>query len=647
MGCMTDPANARFGEPHGAREGYRLTRSEEAERPADNAGYAAPGSEHHGLRWDSEEFGSNGVFGPAPEVSPADIPAYSPEYLNGTAVATPSAPAGLPMRNAAGNSAPPPLPRREAAQHNMFASPFDADFDAAAAGQPAADSATAQSAPTSGFPPTPAGGAEPAASADISAGSENPTFAPPGDAAIQDPEDTVRRIAESLGINPDRQPRSLGAHRDGTTAAGGPGNSAAEPATGGRSHSDTSTTAPNSAASDPTASSVTERASSSSPDAREAASPPASHAAASAEAASPESATPPKLPERLPTRPSERSDIAPDTAAPADGPVATTASSTTTPAPESDPPTSGQTGERPPAKATDGPDAAAPNGPSHRAAPGSETPLPQRHSHSASNSGNNPAPSHSAHTGESEISAEDHESTQDTATFPAIRDRGAGTTAAAPVAPARNGKKVELRSAPTRTIGDLSDTDVLRRRAESETDAAERRSPHGSSAHNATPDRGTMSPDHNAADTTGRRTDRSNGSSDADPAGTTSFSPLAGSEPRRNRRAATDHHTGETPEHIASRAGITPTSRRAARRRAESPGETPAIDVGVVMQLLLASHTLENVARNAETGDVDLDGFITAAHRTRAAAVELVTTWFGGTQQMREFAEALLAATES
>ena len=53
------------------------------------------------------------------------------------------------------------------------------------------------------------------------------------------------------------------------------------------------------------------------------------------------------------------------------------------------------------------------------------------------------------------------------------------------------------------------------------------------------------------------------------------------------------------------------------------------------------------MARNAEAGDVSLEDFITAAHRTRTAAVELVTNWFGGAEQMREFAEALLAATES
>ena len=120
MGCMTDPANARFGEPHAAREGARLTHSEEdLQSRADTSGYAAPGSEHFGLRWDSSEFddsrsgstptalpgreGSHGhdeslifggysndeaggVFGPAPGGSATDVPSYTPDYLTGTAV---------------------------------------------------------------------------------------------------------------------------------------------------------------------------------------------------------------------------------------------------------------------------------------------------------------------------------------------------------------------------------------------------------------------------------------------------------------------------------------------------------------------------------------------------------------------------------
>jgi hypothetical protein len=63
------------------------------------------------------------------------------------------------------------------------------------------------------------------------------------------------------------------------------------------------------------------------------------------------------------------------------------------------------------------------------------------------------------------------------------------------------------------------------------------------------------------------------------------------------------------------------------------------------MRLLLASHNLEAVAKRAEAGEASLDEFIRAAHRTRATTIDLVSAWFGGADQMRQFAEALLAAT--
>jgi hypothetical protein len=65
------------------------------------------------------------------------------------------------------------------------------------------------------------------------------------------------------------------------------------------------------------------------------------------------------------------------------------------------------------------------------------------------------------------------------------------------------------------------------------------------------------------------------------------------------------------------------------------------------MQLLLASHTLESVADKAEAGEASLEDFIRAARRTRTATVDLVSAWFGGTNQMRQFAKALLAASDS
>jgi|GEM_PF-5735600 len=92
-----------------------------------------------------------------------------------------------------------------------------------------------------------------------------------------------------------------------------------------------------------------------------------------------------------------------------------------------------------------------------------------------------------------------------------------------------------------------------------------------------------------------------------------------------------------------------PASRRTStHRRAAPQDDTPtSVDVHLVMQLLLSSHTLESVADKAEAGEASLEDFIRAARRTRTATVDLVSAWFGGTTQMRQFAEALLAASDS
>ncbi|SUA48152.1 Uncharacterised protein [Nocardia africana] len=122
MECMTDPANARFGEPHPAREGHRLTRSEE--EPAQQTGSGGPahgGAEKFGLRWDSAEFGDSGsgesVFGTPPVASPTDVPSYSPDYLTGTAV-----PALLPHRHCrSATPRPAPASRRSPPENQRSA----------------------------------------------------------------------------------------------------------------------------------------------------------------------------------------------------------------------------------------------------------------------------------------------------------------------------------------------------------------------------------------------------------------------------------------------------------------------------------------------------------------------------------------------
>ncbi|WP_094026215.1 hypothetical protein [Nocardia cerradoensis] len=738
---MTDPANARFGEPHTAREGHRLTRSEE--EPGQQGGSGGPahgGAEKFGLRWDSAEFGDSGsgesVFGPPPGASPTDVPSYSPDYLSGSAVPTPPAAPPLPVRDTSARTAIPPLPTREPAlptrepaQRSMFASPFDADYERGA-GQdhPAAD--TDESAPTSSFavsaaetPPvdprsgvlgssTPPGGIERAAT-------EKARWADELDAGSQDPEDTVRRIAESLGIDPGRQSRSRSAEPKAakSSPAEPPSAEPPEPRRADAAESDASSTASDPAppklptrlptpahgiARAESADAGTESAAASAsaearPEATRRPIPraarrardneqPAANTTASrlsGEITASPAAEPAGEGQHGTARPASTEPPA-TTATPADAEARGTttndgASATrraTSPGGDADPapalpaatPPAGQPGDdarrsatatesvtdgdhTPPGTRADSARIAA----EHPVAEANPTTnatteedekspaaarLPHRHSNEPARTDHaeTTGPAHSGPAdGTDRLDSEDPQSWQNTDTLPAIRGRAESTDATSRPLPTRNGATVGLRSASASTLLDQSDTDILRRRA-AQAPAAEYvpTSRHRSPAEETGTD---DQPATESAEAVATSHDSANDAAHAEPA--------AGTGGRRNRRATDDHHSGDTPTDIASRTGVPPTSRRAARRRAETTGEPPAIDVGLVMQLLLASHTLENVARNAEAGDVDLNGLITAAHRTRTAAVELVTTWFGGADQMREFAEALLAATEN
>ncbi|MFE3446637.1 hypothetical protein ACFXNW_26720 [Nocardia sp. NPDC059180] len=97
-------------------------------------------------------------------------------------------------------------------------------------------------------------------------------------------------------------------------------------------------------------------------------------------------------------------------------------------------------------------------------------------------------------------------------------------------------------------------------------------------------------------------------------------------------------------------------SRRAARAAAEASAEPsaepplplPTADGGVdlhrIMRLLLASDELNALAAKAEAGNLSNEEVIRTARRTRAAAVEVVSAWYGGSTQMVQFAQALLQA---
>ncbi|MFF0494997.1 hypothetical protein ACFYU5_01220 [Nocardia aobensis] len=734
---MTDPANARFGEPHTAREGHRLTRSEE--EPGQQAGSSGPahgGAEKFGLRWDGAEFGESGkgdsVFGPPPGASPTNVPSYSPDYLSGSAVPAPPAAPPLPVRDTSARTAIPPLPTREPAQRSMFASPFDADYERGA-GQPQGHPTSAgdESAPTSSFavsaaempPVDPRSGV--LGSSTAPGASETPekaSWADQLDTGSQDPEDTVRRIAESLGIDPGRQSRSRSAEPQPAEASPAEASAAEppEPRRADSAESDASSTAsvpappklptrlPTPAhgiARTETADGATESAApSASTDVRPEATrrpipraarrardnEPAAGTAASrlsgeitattaAEPAGegqhgtarPASTEPPATTvapaDEAETRSTTASD---DDSAPARA-TSPSGEAAPAPAPSATTPPAGQPGDdaRRPTTATESPadgdhtthstraasiaDSAriAAEHPVAEANPTTDATteedeksrpaarLPHRHSNEQprSDHAETTGPAHSGPAdGMDRADSADPQSWQNTDTLPAIRSRAESADATARPFPTRNGATVGLRSAPS-TLLEQTDTDILRRRA-AEAPAAE----YVPTSRHRSPAEETRADDHPATESAEAVATSHDSAIDAARA-----EQAAGTGGRRNRRATSDDHSGDTPIDIASRTGVPPTSRRAARRRAETTGEPPAIDVGLVMQLLLASHTLENVARNAEAGDVDLNGLITAAHRTRTAAVELVTTWFGGADQMREFAEALLAATEN
>ncbi|MEU6565178.1 hypothetical protein [Nocardia nova] len=639
-----------------------MTRSEEdSQSRADTTGYAAPGSEHYGLRWDSGEFedprsgstpavlpsrekshghdesvtfggysneDAGGVFGPAPGGSATDIPSYKPDYLTGTAVssgndtATPAPGSALPVRDSAASlGAVPQLPRREPAPPGAFASSFAAEFDRAATGTPESQpgSVVDESAPTSSFAATP-----PVTDTPVTQQEDT----------SQDAEDTIRRIAESLGIDTDKTGRSRADAGSQTTVGNHDG-------VIGASTSFT-TDADDTPATNGTGTTESEKVpAASTPD-------------------------PLKLPLRTPT--------------PAHGLARTDAPGLGSTPPGDAPrapgrrlPAAAAAAQQRTTGATTTPETASENG---SALP---TRLPHRHSNepdaipAEKEQGEGSAlPTrlphrHSNETVTAESASDDPEpSSEDTASFPAITGGSGHPLGLAAGDLGRNGTHTSQGT----DLGDSPDTDVLRRRA-SETTTDQPDSPQapltlprrGSDTESAditsvgeyaapqtysSPDQ-TLTPLFDDADTTPTShsaTESTAGEPPRHTSGPAAADPLSEPAPRRNRRAAPDHAAGESAEDIASRAGIAPTSRRAARRRAET-SDTPALDVSVIMQLLLASHNLENVARNAEAGDVSLEDFITAAHRTRAAAVELVTNWFGGTEQMREFAQALLAATES
>lgn len=109
--------------------------------------------------------------------------------------------------------------------------------------------------------------------------------------------------------------------------------------------------------------------------------------------------------------------------------------------------------------------------------------------------------------------------------------------------------------------------------------------------------------------------------------------------------APTSHGTVAPTSHAAPAApspATTSASTTSARAASAAPAST--IEPQHVMRLLLASHDLDTAASKAESGEGSVADLTRAAHNTRAAAVELIAAWYGGTDHMRNFAEALLQA---
>lgn len=108
----------------------------------------------------------------------------------------------------------------------------------------------------------------------------------------------------------------------------------------------------------------------------------------------------------------------------------------------------------------------------------------------------------------------------------------------------------------------------------------------------------------------------------------------AGIPPQTNPLAA-----HETPEHQTRvrEHGADSRSRPVAT-------QTTEIDIRLIMRLLLASDELGNIAAKAESGDASVAELAEAARRSRSEALAVVSAWYGGTDQMVDFAHALLQA---
>ncbi|WP_157574294.1 hypothetical protein [Nocardia jejuensis] len=125
-----------------------------------------------------------------------------------------------------------------------------------------------------------------------------------------------------------------------------------------------------------------------------------------------------------------------------------------------------------------------------------------------------------------------------------------------------------------------------------------------------------------------------------------------------------NRHASAEPEHTGRRAAREAENARLARESESAPVEpasavpqrtdpraaefrapdAPTIDLHHIMRLLVASHDLDLAAGRAESGEITVSELASIARRTRSAAVELVSAWYGGPDHMRRFGEVLLEA---
>ncbi|WP_040792686.1 hypothetical protein [Nocardia paucivorans] len=179
---------------------------------------------------------------------------------------------------------------------------------------------------------------------------------------------------------------------------------------------------------------------------------------------------------------------------------------------------------------------------------------------------------------------------------------------------------------------------------------------------------GSPSPTPDGGDESGPRiTDRTSGPDElpdsardethADPSTPETPRATTRSDRRRNgsaetRPPLTELHTApvpsatvEPPAEIAdSRTTASASTEAPSRRSRRRSADNSEINIHLIMQLLLASDELHDVATRAEAGEASIEEFVHTARQARDASLAVISAWYGGTDRMVKFAQSLLHA---